>query len=336
MKKDFLGRTVVVTGGSAGTGLAIAYAFARRGASIGLLARGKDRLEAAAGNLRALGTRVTAVSADVADPEQLERAASQIENELGPISVWVNNAMVSAFGPYQKLSAAEYKRVTEVTYLGQVYGTGAALRRMQPRGEGSIVLIGSALAYRGIPLQSAYCGAKHAIHGFFETLRAELIEANSGVHLAMVQLPAMNTPQFEWVKNYMSRKPRPMGTVYQPEVAAEAVVDVVRTKSRERIVGASTLEAIWGNKLFPGLMDQYLAITGYEGQLTSEAEEPGRPDNLWEPVAGDYGIHGTFGAEAKQRTFTQWMSSHKRLGLAASLGLLVAASVAFGALRKGR
>jgi short-subunit dehydrogenase len=336
MKRDFVGRTVVVTGGSAGTGLAIAHAFARRGAGIGLVARGQDRLEAAARDLRSRGTRVAAVRADVADPEQLEHAASEIENELGPISVWINNAMVSAFGPYQKLSAAEYRRVTEVTYLGQVYGTGVALKRMQPRGEGSIVLIGSALAYRGIPLQSAYCGAKHAIHGFFETLRAELIEANSGVHLAMVQLPAMNTPQFEWVKNYMSRKPRPMGTVYQPEVAAEAVVDVVRTKSRERIVGASTLEAIWGNKLFPGLMDQYLAITGYEGQLTSEAEEPGRPDNLWEPVPGAYGIHGTFGAEAKQRTFTQWMSSHKRLGLAASLGLLVVASVAFGALRKGR
>lgn len=327
MKTDFWEKTVVVTGGTAGTGRAIARAFAGLGAHIGLLARGEQGLRATAEELRGMGVRVVAISTDVADSDQVEHAAAEIEKELGPIAVWVNNAMVSAFGPYRRITPAEFRRITEVTYLGQVYGTGAALRRMQPRGEGSIILIGSALAYRGIPLQSAYCGAKHAIHGFFETLRTELLQENSGVHLGMVQLPAMNTPQFGWVKNYMSRKPKPMGVVYQPEVAAEAVIEVVRTKARERFVGYSTVEAIWGNKLFPGLMDEYLAHTGFGGQLTETPEDSGRPDNLWAPVEGDFGAHGTFGSRAKSHTLTQWILAHKRLSLAAVLGIFGAVSL---------
>jgi len=328
MNRDFSGKTVVVTGASAGTGRAIVRAFAGRGANVGLLARGAEGLQAAAREVEALGARAIWVPTDVADPDQVERAAEAVERELGPIDVWVNNAMVSTFGPYHAITPAEFRRVTEVTYLGQVYGTGAALARMRPRNKGTIILVGSALAYRGIPLQSAYCGAKHAIHGFFETLRTELLQEGSGVRVGMVQLPAMNTPQFAWVKNYMDRKPKPMGTVYQPEVGAEAVVEMVRTGAREIFVGLSTVEAVVGNKIFPRFMDHVLAHTGFEGQLTDTPENPGRPDNLWEPVPGDFGAQGDFGVEAKEHTFTQWVRSHRGFTtLAASLGLALAAAL---------
>jgi NAD(P)-dependent dehydrogenase (short-subunit alcohol dehydrogenase family) len=301
---------VVVTGASAGVGRAVVRAFAREGADIGLLARGTDGLEGARREVEAAGGRALALTTDVADADQVEAAAGRVEAELGPIDVWVNNAMVSVFSPVRELQPDEVRRVTEVTYLGVVYGTLAALKRMLPRDQGAIVQVGSALAYRGIPLQAAYCGAKHAIQGFTESLRCELLHDKSGVHVSMVQLPAMNTPQFDWVKSRLPREPQPVPPIYAPEIAAEAIVWASRHRRREISVGAPTVAAIWGNKVASGLLDRYLAATGYDSQQTDKPADPNRPDNLWQPVAGDHGAHGRFASRTSGSSPQTWVNEH--------------------------
>ena len=312
---------VVITGASAGVGRATAREFARQGSCIGLLARGKDGLEGAKRDVEALGGRAIAIPTDVSDPDAVERAAELIEQEFGPIDVWINNAMASVFSPVKEMKPVEYKRVTEVTYLGQVYGTLAALRRMLPRDQGVIVEVGSALAYRGIPLQSAYCGAKHAIQGFVDSLRCELIHDGSGVRVTMVQLPAMNTPQFSWVKSRLPNKPQPVPPIYQPEVGAKAILFAVRKGRRELYVGLPTVEAIVGNKVAPGFADKYLAKNGYDAQQTPEPVEKGRRDNLWMPVAGDHGAHGSFGDRAHASSPQLWASMHRNWLALAAIGV---------------
>ena len=299
---------MVVTGASAGVGRAVVRAFAAEGADVGLLARGVDGLEAARREVESLSRRAIVVPVDVADSAAVEAAAERIEQELGPIDVWVNNAMVSVFSPVNELQPDEVKRVTEVTYLGVVYGTLAALKRMLPRNEGAIVQVGSALAYRGIPLQAAYCGAKHAIQGFTESLRCELLHDRSRVRVAMVQLPAMNTPQFDWVKSRLPREPQPVPPIYEPEVAADAIVWAARHRRREISVGASTTVAIWGNKVASPLADRYLARTGFDSQQTSEPVNPNRVDNLWRPVPGDHGAHGRFAARSWNSSEQTWLN----------------------------
>jgi len=299
---------VVVTGASAGVGRAAVRAFARKGADVALIARGVDGLEAARREVESDGGRALVLPLDVADADAIDAAADRIERELGPIDVWVNNAMVSVFSPVKELHADEIKRVTEVTYLGVVYGTLAALKRMLPRDRGAIVQVGSALAYRGIPLQSAYCGAKHAIQGFTESLRCELLHDGSGVHVTMVHLPAMNTPQFDWVKSRMPRKPQPVPPIYAPEIAADAIVWAAGQRRREISVGGVTAAVIWGNKFASGLGDRYLARTGYDSQQTDEPADPHRPDNLWQPLPGDHGAHGRFGDRATRRSPQTWIN----------------------------
>jgi len=303
---------VVVTGASAGVGRATVRAFARRGASIGLIARGVDGLEATRSEVEQLGGRALVFAIDVADAEKIEAAAARLEEEFGPIDIWVNNAMVSVFSPVKEMTVEEFHRVTEVTYLGVVYGTLAALKRMQPRDSGSIVQVGSALAYRGIPLQAAYCGAKHAIQGFTESLRCELLHDKSKVRLTMVQLPAMNTPQFSWVKSRLPRKPQPVPPIYQPEIAAEAIIYAAYQTRREMEVGMPTVVAVEGNKFFPGLIDRYLARTNYEAQQTDEPVEADRRDNLWSPVSGDHGAHGTFDDRASDSSPQLWANMNRR------------------------
>ena len=302
---------VVITGASAGVGRATARAFAREGAYVGLLARGQDGLEGARRDVEKLGGRALVLPTDVADADAVERAAEMVERELGPIDIWINNAMVSVFSPVKEMKPEEYKRVTEVTYLGYVYGTLAALKRMLPRDRGVIVQVGSALAYRGIPLQSAYCAAKHAIQGFVDSLRSELIHDHSNVCVTMVQLPAMNTPQFSWVKSRLPRKPQPVPPIYQPEVGAEAVLFAARNDRREMYVGYPTVEAIVGDKIAPGFADWYLARNGYEAQQTHEPVGPDRRDNLWEPVPGDHGAHGAFDNRASASSPQLWANINR-------------------------
>ena len=323
-------RVVVVTGASAGLGRAIARAFGARGASVALLARGHAGLSVAEREIRDRGGRALAISVDVADAEAVEAAAERIEREMGPIDVWVNNAMVSVFSPVREMQADEYRRVTEVTYLGYVYGTLSALRRMLPRDRGVIVQVGSALAYRAIPLQSAYCAAKHAIKGFTESLRTELIHDQSGVKVTMVQMPALNTPQFDWVKSRLPHRAQPVPPIFQPEVGAEAVVyAALHPERRELKVGVATVEAVWGNRMAPALLDRYLAKTGYKAQQTREPESPGRPDNLWKPVERDFGAHGRFDSRAHQVSPQLWTQEHRALALLAAGAVGVAAAVAW-------
>lgn len=316
---------VVITGASTGVGRATAQAFAKQGARIGLIARGRERLEAARRDVEEAGGQALVVPADVADAGQIEAAAQAVEDRFGAIDIWINNAMVSVFSPIKEMTPEEFKRVTEVTYLGCVYGTLSALRRMLPRDRGVIVEVGSALAYRGIPLQAAYCGAKHALQGFYDSLRCELLHDNSAVRLTMVQLPALNTPQFSWVKSRLPRKPQPVPPIFQPEVAAEAIVWAAHHDRPELYVGWPTVKAIVGNKIAPRFADWYLAQNGYEAQQTEEPVESDRRDNLWEPAPGDYGAHGEFDARALPGSWHLRLTKHRRsLALA---GLTIAAAL---------
>ncbi|HEV2844336.1 MAG TPA: SDR family oxidoreductase [Thermoanaerobaculia bacterium] len=331
MKNRRTPEIVVVTGASAGVGRATVRAFARRGAHIGLIARGRDGLEAARREIEELGGRALVLPLDVADAELMDLAAARVESELGPIDVWINNAMVSVFSPVRETTAQEYRRVTEVTYLGYVHGTLAALRHMLPRDRGSIVQVGSALAYRGIPLQSAYCAAKHAVQGFCDSLRSELLHDGSCVHLCMVQLPAMNTPQFGWGKSRMPSKPPPVPPIFQPEVAARAIVWAAQHTRREVYVGWPTVKAIVGDKLVPGYADRYLARKGYESQQYDGLADPHRLDNLWEAVPGDHGAHGSFDQRATAHSPQLWGTTHRGLlaltaaGIAGALWTLLKA-----------
>ncbi len=326
---------VVITGASAGVGRATALAWARRGARIGLIARGRAGLEGAQRDVELLGGEALILQADVADADAVERAAQQVEETFGPIDIWVNNAMVSVFSPVREMQPEEYRRVTEVTYLGYVYGTLAALRRMLPRDRGAIVQVGSALAYRGIPLQSAYCGAKHAIQGFCDSLRAELIHDGSNVRLVEVHLPAVNTPQFDWVKSRLPNRGQPVPPIYQPEVVADAIVWAAYSNRREVLVGFPTVKTIWGNKLLPGVGDWYLARNGYESQQTDEPRDPNAPHNLWEPVddARDWGAHGRFSEQARSWIPQQAITRNRRWLALAGMGVAGAALALLGARR---
>lgn len=302
---------VVITGASAGVGRATAREFAKQGAHIGLLARGMDGLEAARREVEELGGKAIISQTDVADPAQVEAAAAKVEGTFGPIAIWINDAMTSVFAPFKEMSPEEFRRVTEVTYLGAVYGTMAALKRMLPRNRGCIVQVGSALAYRSIPLQSAYCGAKHAIRGFTDSIRSELIHDKSDVHITMVQLPAVNTPQFDWVENKLPNRSKPVGAVYQPEVVAEAIYWAAHQRRRELFVGIPAAKAILGNKIIPGPLDHYLADTAYSGQQTDEPRDPHQRFNLWESVSGDHGARGRFGQNARTWSLQFWATKHR-------------------------
>ena len=334
------GQVVVVTGSSGGIGRATALAFAARGAKVALLARGEVGLDGAARDVERAGGVALPIPADVADPDQVEAAAAQAEQALGPIDVWVNVAFTSVFAPFKDIKPAEYKRVTEVSYLGYVYGTMAALRRMLPRDTGTIVQVGSALAYRGIPLQSAYCGAKHAIQGFHESLRCELLHDKSNIHVTMVQMPAVNTPQFDWVLSRLPKPAQPVPPIYQPEVAAHGVLYAAdHPERREYWVGGSTAATLAANAIAPGMLDRYLARTGFSSQQDDRPESPSHPVNLWKPADGpsghDYTAHGSFDGEAKPRSVQLWASQHHGLLGGAVLGLAgAAAATVLG--RRGR
>jgi len=319
---------VVITGGSAGVGRAAARAFARRGAHVGLLARGEERLAAACREVEGAGVRCLAVPTDIADADAVEDAAARIEETLGPIDVWVNNAMVSVFSPVRELEAAEVRRVAEVTYLGSVHGILAALRRMQPRDRGTIVQVGSALAYRAIPLQASYCASKFAIRGFVDSVRCELLHDKSGVRITQVHLPAHNTPQFGWVRSRLPFHPKPVPPVYQPELAARAIVRAARHPRREYWIGYPTAATIVANALVPGLIDRYLARTNVAAQQTDQPVPEDRADNLFEPVPGDQGAHGIFDAEAKERSVQAALSMHRgaAAGAASAAALLALAA----------
>jgi short-subunit dehydrogenase len=318
---------VVITGASAGAGRATVREFAKNGASIGLIARGLDGLNAAAEDVRAAGGKVIVLPVDVSHADEVEAAAQKVETELGPIDIWVNNAMTSVFSPIKEMTADDFKRVTEVTYLGYVYGTLAALKRMLPRDRGTIVHVGSALAYRSIPLQAAYCASKHAVLGFFASLRTELLHDHSHVQTTMVQMPALNTPQFGWVKSRLARRAQPVPPIFQPEVAAKAIYYAAHhPKRREYYAGWSTVKAIIGNKLVPSLADRYLARTGYDSQQYDGAEDPNRANNLYAPVPGDHGAHGEFDKRAHTHSLELWAETHANLlALAAGLGFAGAA-----------
>lgn len=317
-------KVVVITGASAGVGRAAVREFARRGAAIGLIARNVEALEAAQHEVNMLGGRALILPVDVADSAAMEAAATRVESELGPIDVWVNNAMVTVVSPVSRVEPEEVQRVTEVTYLGTVYGTLAALRHMRPRNRGVIVQVGSALAYRAIPLQAPYCAAKFAIRGFTDSLRCELMNEGSRIHVTMVHLPALDTPQFDWCRTRMDRKPQPVPPIFAPEVAARAIVWAAAHRRRELFVGGPTYQAIWGNKVAPHLLDRYLARAGAESQLSLEPVESNRQDNLWAPVPGDHGAHGRFGSQSHRASRALWLTMHR--------ASLAAAGMAFGLL----
>lgn len=328
----------MVTGASGGIGRAVARKLAARGDAVALLARGEEGLDAAAEDVRRRGGIPLPIPVDVADHAAVDDAAARVEKELGPIDLWINNAFSSVFAPFTEMSMAEFKRTTEVTYLGFVHGTKAALDRMLPRDRGTIVQIGSALAYRGVPLQTAYCGAKHAIQGFHESLRCELLHDGSNVRVTMVQMPAVNTPQFSWVLSRLPNKAQPVEPIYQPEIAADAVLYAAdHPRRREYWVGGSTVGTLLANAVAPGVLDRYLARTGYSGQQTDAPREPDQPANLWEPADGtrgaDRGAHGEFGDAAKTRSRQLWASQHHGL-LAAVGGGLAAAGALWGLSRR--
>jgi short-subunit dehydrogenase len=326
-----MGKIVVITGAGAGVGRAVATEFARSGCDVALLSRDPERLERAAAELRGLGVRALPIPTDVADVAAVERAADQVERELGPIDIWVNVAMATVFAPVAELKPEEVQRGTEVTYFGQVYGIMAALRRMRARNRGTIVCVGSALAYRSVPLQSVYCGAKFAIRGFVDSLRSELIHDGLNIHITMVQLPAVNTPQFDWALNKMGRKAMPVPPVFQPEVVARAIRFAAFHPRREIWVGWPTVKAIMANKIAPGLIDRYLAKAGYSGQLTDERSPADAPANLFEPVPGPYGAHGRFDRIARKRSWEMFTSRHRG---ALTAGIAVALVAGVGAIAR--
>jgi short-subunit dehydrogenase len=319
-------RVVVVTGASAGVGRATVRAFAEQGAALGLIARDTEGLNATVEEVEAAGSTGLALMTDVADANAVEAGAARVEEELGPIDVWVNNAMTSVFSPIEATPPEETRRVTEVTYLGVVHGTQSALRRMRPRNRGVIIQVGSALAFRGIPLQAAYCAAKHAVTGFTDSLRTELRHERSAVRVTEVHLPALNTPQFGWVRSRLPRKAQPVPPIFQPEIAAKAIVWAATHRRRHLHVGLPTVATIWASRLFPSLVDRYLGKTGFDSQQTDEPEEPGRPDNLMWPVEEDRGAHGEFDAQAKRRSPQLWLTTHRRaIGMAALAGAAITA-----------
>ncbi|GGO95126.1 SDR family oxidoreductase [Stakelama pacifica] len=322
---------VVVTGASAGVGRAVVRRFAKDGVKIGLIARGMDGLRAAAREVEEMGSEALILPCDVADNDAVEAAAQQVEEKFGPIDIWVNVAFAGVLSRFVDMEPEDYKRVTEVTYLGQVNGARAALRRMMARNKGSLVLTGSALAYRGVPLQSAYCGAKHAIQGFQDSVRSELIAANSKVHVSMVQLPGVNTPQFDWIKTNMPKQPRPASPPYQPEIAAEAIHFAAHHRRKEVQVGVSSWQAIWADKFFSPILDWYLGRTAVSGQQGKHEVSEGRENNLYSPVAGDHGAHGRFDATARRHSPQLFATKH-RVSLAA--GLIAAAGAGLVALTR--
>ncbi|RYD73019.1 MAG: SDR family NAD(P)-dependent oxidoreductase [Verrucomicrobiaceae bacterium] len=321
-------RVVVITGASAGVGRAAAHAFAREGARIGLIARSRDGLEAAKREVEELGGEALVLPADVADSNAIEAAAAAVEEQFGAIDVWVNNAMASVFSPIKETTPEEFKRVTEVTYLGYVYGTLSALKRMLPRDHGVIVQVGSALAYRGIPLQAPYCAAKHAIEGFCDSLRCELIHDKSRVKVTMLQMPALNTPQFGWVKSRLPRKAQPVPPIFQPEVAADAILYASHHPRREFLVGWPAIKAVVGNKIAPAFADRVLANMGYDSQQHDGPEDPDRPHNLWEPVQGQHSTHGSFDARAQDWS-PGWLASKHYGSISAALIALGVACLGF-------
>lgn len=316
---ELANKIVVVTGASAGVGRATAVEFARQGATVALLARGKAGLEGARAEVEAAGGKAWVQTLDVADADTVDAAAERIEAELGPIDIWVNNAMVTVLSPIRQMTAEEFRRVTEVTYLGTVHGTLAALRHMRPRNRGVIVQVGSALAYRAIPLQSAYCAAKFACRGFTDSLRVELQHDDSAVHVTSVHLAAFNTPQFDWARNRMPRRPQPVPPVFQPELAARAIVWASQQKRREVNVGFPAVKTIWGNKFAPQVADWVLEEDGYSGQQDEQLSAGDRPDNLFEPVDRDMGSHGRFDNEARTHSWQLWATMHRRGLMAAAL-----------------
>ena len=326
-------QTVVITGASAGIGRATARLYGQRGDNVGLIARGQAGLDGAVRDVENAGGKALAVPADVSDCAQVRDAARQVEEFFGPIDVWINVAFTSVFSPFAEISPDEFRRVTEVSYLGFVHGTMAALALMRPRGHGTIVQVGSALGARSIPLQSAYCGAKHAINGFTSSLRCELLHEGSGVHITVAQMPAVNTPQFSWVRSRLPRHPQPVPPIYQPEVAARGVVFAAdHPRRRQYWVGASTAATIMANKFVPALLDRYLARTGYDSQQTSQNVDDSRPDNLQEALDGpggrDYGAHGVFDSRSHDRSPQVWLDEHLALaglaaGTAIATGILV-------------
>jgi NAD(P)-dependent dehydrogenase (short-subunit alcohol dehydrogenase family) len=334
-----MSKVIAVTGASGGVGRACVREFTGRGDSVALIARGDAGLEAAATEARHAGVSAIAIPVDVADPEAVDEAVARIEEELGPIDVWVNAAFTSVFAPFAEVTAAEFRRATEVSYLGYVYCTMSVLRRMRERDRGTIVHVGSALAYRGIPLQSAYCGARHAVQGFHESLRCELLHDGSNIHTTMVQMPALNTPQFSWVLSKLPQRAQPVPPIYQPEVAARAVAYAVdHPRRREYWVGSSTVGTLVANAIAPGLLDRYLARTGYSAQQTGELRDPQEPANLWEAADGpnghDFGAHGAFDQRARSRSWQQVVAHHyPQVTAAVALG---AAGAALTTVRRAR
>ncbi|WP_433869057.1 SDR family oxidoreductase [Saccharopolyspora sp. CA-218241] len=332
------GRVVVVTGASGGVGRAIARRCGQRGDRVALLARGISGLRGAAEEVRRYGGEALPIVVDVADPDQVDAAAERAERELGPIEVWINNAFTTVFAPATEITPDEYRRMIEVTYLGYVHGTLAALRRMRPRDRGAVVQVGSALAYRGVPLQAGYCAAKHAIQGYTESVRSELLHERSQVRTTMVQLPAVNTPQFSWVLSRLPGHPQPLPPIYQPEVAARAVLHAAEHPGRrEYWVGGSTAGTLLANAVVPGLLDRYLARNGYDSQQNRAVRDPHRAANLWQPADGpdrrDYGAHGVFTSTARSRSLQMWLSQRRGRLLATASAVAAGAAVVLGGRR---